>query len=46
MSANVGLIPITGIPIPLLSYGGSSTIATMIGLGMLINISKYSKKHA
>lgn len=44
MAANIGVIPLTGIPIPLLSYGGSSTIATLIGLGILANISKYSKK--
>lgn len=42
MSANVGLIPLTGIPAPLLSYGGSSTIITLIGIGILLNISKYS----
>lgn len=42
MAANVGLIPLTGIPAPLLSYGGSSTIITLIGIGILLNISKYS----
>jgi len=44
MGANVGLIPLTGIPAPLLSYGGSSTIVTLIGIGILLNISKYSTK--
>ncbi len=43
MAANIGLIPLTGIPAPLLSYGGSSTIVTLIGIGILLNISKYSK---
>lgn len=42
MAANVGLIPLTGIPAPLLSYGGSSTIITLVGIGILLNISKYS----
>jgi len=42
MGANTGLIPLTGIPAPLLSYGGSSTIVTFIGIGILLNISKYS----
>jgi len=42
MAANVGLIPLTGIPAPLLSYGGSSTVITLIGIGILLNISKYS----
>ncbi len=33
-----GLLPITGLPFPLLSYGGSSTLTTLIGMGMLFNI--------
>ena len=44
MGANTGLIPLTGIPAPLLSYGGSSTIVTFIGIGILLNISKHSTK--
>lgn len=44
MAANIGLIPLTGIPAPLLSYGGSSTIVTLIGIGILLNISKYTIK--
>ena len=42
MAANVGLIPLTGIPIPFLTYGGSSTIVTAIGIAILLNVSKYS----
>ena len=42
IGANVGLIPLTGMPIPLVSYGGSSTIISLIGIGILLNISKYS----
>lgn len=34
----VGLIPITGIPLPLLSYGGSSMLSTFIVLGLIINV--------
>src|SRR5690554_2335091 len=37
----VGLLPVTGITLPLFSYGGSSLILTMISLGILISISKY-----
>ncbi len=44
MAANVGLVPLTGIPAPFLTYGGSSTIVTLIGIGILLNISKYSTK--
>lgn len=42
IGANVGIIPLTGMPIPLVSYGGSSTIVSLIGIGILLNISKYS----
>jgi cell division protein FtsW len=41
MAANVGLIPLTGMPLPLLTYGGSSTIVTLIGIAILLNVSKY-----
>jgi rod shape determining protein RodA len=34
----VGLMPVTGIPLPLLSYGGSSVIFTFLALGMVMNV--------
>ena len=34
----VGIFPITGIPLPLFSYGGSSLITTYFALGLLMNI--------
>jgi cell division protein FtsW len=43
VGAMVQLAPLTGMPIPLISYGGSSTIFCLMGLGILANISKYSK---
>ncbi len=43
MAANVGLIPLTGIPLPFLTYGGSSTIVTLIAFGLLLNVSRYAK---
>lgn len=33
-----GLLPITGITLPLMSYGGSSMVSVMIGIGLLVNI--------
>lgn len=35
---NIGIVPVTGITLPLVSYGGSSVLATMIALGMVENI--------
>jgi cell division protein FtsW (lipid II flippase) len=34
----VGLTPITGLTLPLVSYGGSSLLATCLSLGLLLNI--------
>lgn len=36
---NLGMMPITGIPLPLMSYGGSSVLATMLAIGVLQSIS-------
>lgn len=35
---SMGIMPITGIPLPFLSYGGSSTIAVFAGIGLVVNI--------
>lgn len=35
---NLGIMPITGIPLPLMSYGGSSVIATLLAIGVLQSI--------
>jgi rod shape determining protein RodA len=35
----IGLLPVTGIPLPLMSYGGSAMVSVMLSLGLLANIS-------
>ena len=42
----VGIMPITGIPLPLMSYGGSSLIASMIAVGLLQSIYAQGRKAA
>ncbi len=39
MGMVLGIMPVVGIPLPFLSYGGSSTMALMAGIGLLLNIS-------
>lgn len=41
LGAMVALIPLTGIPLPFISYGGSSLIILLASLGILVNISRY-----
>jgi rod shape determining protein RodA len=40
---NIRIVPVTGIPLPLLSYGGSSVLGSLIALGMLQNVYMYRK---
>ena len=35
----IGLLPVTGITLPLMSYGGSSMLSVMLSLGLLVNVS-------
>jgi rod shape determining protein RodA len=42
---NIRIVPVTGIPLPLLSYGGSSVLGSLIALGMLQNVYIYRKAY-
>ena len=44
MSMVLGLLPIVGSPLPIMSYGGSSMLATMIGLGVVMSTKIYSRQ--
>jgi len=39
LSMVIGLMPVVGVPLPLFSYGGTSMVTTMIGTGLLLNVS-------
>jgi cell division protein FtsW len=39
----VGLIPVTGVTLPFLSYGGSSLLITLCSIGVILNISRYER---
>lgn len=41
LGMTMGLLPVVGVPLPLVSYGGSSLIATMTCIGLLLNIKLY-----
>lgn len=44
LASMVALTPLTGIPLPLISYGGSALITMLSGIGLLLNISRSSRK--
>ena len=44
MSMVLGILPIVGSPLPIMSYGGSSMLATMMGLGIVMGCKIYAKE--
>jgi cell division protein FtsW len=40
IGAVIGILPITGVPLPFVSYGGSSLLFSMIGAGLLLNVAR------
>jgi cell division protein FtsW len=46
IAVNTALMPVTGITLPFVSYGGSSLVASLVGIGILLNISQHTTYHA
>jgi cell division protein FtsW len=46
MGAVVGLLPITGIPLPMVSFGGSALVPTMFAIGMLLSFARHEPRAA
>ena len=44
IGAVLGILPITGVPLPLVSYGGSALVPTMLGLGMLLSFARQPRR--
>ena len=44
MSMVLGLLPIVGSPLPIMSYGGSSMLATMLGFSMVMSSKIYHRQ--
>ena len=42
ISVTIGLLPTKGIPLPFVSFGGSSLLVSMIGMGILLNVSQHA----
>ena len=42
MSVVLGMMPTKGIPLPMISYGGSSLLSTLASLGMLMNVAEHA----
>lgn len=41
---NLGLLPVTGVPLPFVSYGGSSTLAAWVGIGLLVHVGLHRRR--
>ena len=44
VGAVIGVLPVTGIPLPFVSFGGSSLVITMVAVGLLVNVAGHERK--
>jgi cell division protein FtsW len=43
IGAVLGVLPITGVPLPFVSYGGSSMVLTLTAFGILLNVARQAR---
>ena len=43
LGAVVGLLPVTGVPLPFVSFGGTALLSTMVGAGVLVNVARQGR---
>jgi cell division protein FtsW len=46
IGATIGLLPITGVPLPFVSFGGSALLVNMVAAGILLNIARQGREPA
>jgi len=46
MAAMVAIAPLTGLPLPFISHGGTALLSTLASIGIILNVSKYKKRTA
>ena len=46
IGAVIGLLPVTGIPLPFISFGGSSLVITLVAAGILVNVASHERPPA
>jgi len=45
LGSQTAIVPVTGVPLPFISYGGSALVVSLYGIGIILNISKQNKKN-
>ena len=43
IGAVIGVLPVTGIPLPFISFGGSSLVITLVAAGILVNVASHER---
>ena len=43
LGAVIGLLPVTGVPLPFVSFGGTALLSTMVGAGVLVNVARQGR---